>query len=398
MPSISDHINRIRFSVYSALINRFWSKHPIYDPLGVGSYMNELKQEFLDTPLQEKVTQLRRVLKRELILHLIGQKKYQVDRIPDGTQKILWVFDWLALGDSIMDLSQRFSLPESISVDLCITHDHGQADLFIGDKRFNRIFTNIKDCPKTYDFILFDRIGLKNIRLKTRHFPKIPFATLMGHQSGARYARNDFSALRIAQLLNSVIQPPNPPRISPAITAGITPQAGRIAVVLGGQDGRRRWRDWPGLLEALVRDWPTATSKPLFALIGNGPSAQEDLATIPSEFVEHYCTIRLDLPNLVEAAREIQRCALFIGADGGLMHIASALDKPGVALFAGIRPEWRLLPDNPLTPLYTPGAMADIPLTEIVAAFLATLCQTATLAPSPTDHEVCLHSPALHHQ
>lgn len=373
MPSISDHINRIRFSVYSALINRFWSKHPIYDPLGVGSYMNDLKQEFLDTPLQEKIKQLKHVVERELLLHLTGQKWRQAKRLPAGTQRILWVYDWMTLGDSIMDLSQRFAFPDEIAVDLCITK--GPAELFEGDSRFRRIYRCIEDCPRDYDFILLRCISTTSIKLKLRYYPRQPFTTLLDHQQGERYARIDFAALRLEHLLGRPRQPPLPPRLSPVVAAGIAPQAGRIAVVLGGRDKRRRWRNLPKLLDTLIRDWPPAAPQPRFILIGNGPSAQEDLASIPSEFIEHYCTVCLDLPNLVEAAREIQRCALFIGADGGLMHIAATLDKPGVALFAEIRPEWRLLPDNPLTPLYTSGAMADIPLTEIVAAFLATFCQ-----------------------
>lgn len=377
-PSIAD---RIIFSVYSTLVNRFWSQHPIYDPLGVGSHMNDLKKEFLDAPLEEKIKQLKRALKRELVLYLTGQKWRQADRIPSTVKNILWVFDWPTLGDSIMDLSQRFALPASISVDLCITHDHGQADLFEGDRCFNRVFRDIKDCPKTYDFIIFDRISPANTRLKVRYFPCVPFATLMEHQNGERYARNEFSALRLAQLLGSPGQPTFPPRISPAVTDGIVPQAGRIAVALGGRDGRRRWRDWPGLLDALVRDWPPTTPPPRFVLIGNGPSARDDLAALPAGFLERHCTVRLDLPDLAEAAREIQRCALFLGADGGLMHIAAALDKPGVALFAEIRPEWRLLPGNPLTPIYTPGAMADIPPAEIAATFISTVQRTTAAAP-----------------
>lgn len=372
--------------MYSALINRFWSKHPIYDPLGVGSYMNDLEQEFLDTPLEEKIKQLKRVVERELLLFLTGQKWRQVKHLPVGTQRILWVYDWMTLGDSIMDLSQRFAFPNQIAVDLCITK--GPAELFDRDVRFGRIYRRIEDCPRDYDFILLRCITTTSIRLKLRHYPRQPFATLLDHQQGGeRYARIDFAALRLERLLNQPHRPPFPPRISPAVTAGVTPQVGWTAVVLGGRDKqRRRWRDLPKLLDTLAQDWPSAAPQPHFVLIGNGPSAQEDLSSIPSEFVEQHCTVCLDLPNLVEAAREIQRCALFIGPDGGLMHIAAALDKPGVALFAEIRPEWRLLSDNPLIPLYTSGAIAETPLEEIVTAFFAALNRTTIPTPIQAQH------------
>ncbi|MCE1242920.1 glycosyltransferase family 9 protein [Oryzomicrobium sp.] len=357
----------------------FWTHHPIYDALGVGAYLNDLEGEYRALSPGQRARQLKRVVERELLLRLTGQKWRQTKRLPAGTRRILWVYDWTTLGDSIMDLSQRFAFPDEIAIDLCITK--GPAELFDGDSRFRHIYRRIEDCPRDYDFILLHCISTTSIKLKLRHYPRQPFATLLDHQQGERYARIDFAALRLERLLGHPRQPPLPPRISPAVTDGIAPQAGHIAVALGGRDGRRRWRDWPGLLDALVRDWPPASPEPRFVLIGNGPSARDDLAAISAGFVERHCTVRLDLPDLAEAAREIQRCALFIGADGGLMHIAAALDKPGVALFAEIRPEWRLLPGNPLTPLYTPGAMADIPPAEIAATFIAAVQRTTAPAP-----------------
>lgn len=331
-----------------------------------------------------KPSRVLKALKRELLLYLTGQKWRQVTRIPPEVQRILWVYDWNdGIGDSIMGLSPRFAFPGEITVDLCITK--GPAELFEGDTRFRRIYRRIEECPPDYDFILLQRLGSASIRRKQRHYPRQPFAIMANRPDGEPYdAFFDFVTHRVAQLFGSPVQPPHPPRISPAVTAGIIPQAGHIAVALGGWDGgahwkekRRRWQDLPGLLAALIQSWPSAAPAPHFVLIGSGPSAQKDLAAIPAGFVDRHCTVRLDLPNLAEAAREIQRCAFFLGADGGLMHLAAALGKPGVALFVEIRPEWFLLPDNPLTPLYAAEAMADIPQAEIVAAFLAAVHRVA---------------------
>lgn len=345
--------------------------------------------ESIAPPIKDKIKQLKQILKHELLLYITGQKWRQVARIPSIPQRILWVYDWNdGIGDSIIGLSQRFKFPSEITVDLCITK--GPAELFQGDTIFRRIYQRIEECPPDYDFILLQRLGSASIRCKLRHYPRQPFAVMVNRPDGEPHdAFFDFVALRMAQLFGSPTQSPTPPRISPAVTAGIIPQAGRIAVVLGGWDGgarwkegRRRWRDLPGLLATVVQNWPEELPGPHFALIGSGPSAQEDLASIPPDFVDRYCTIRLGLPNLAEAAREIQRSTLFLGADGGLMHIAAALGKPGVALFAEIRPEWFLLPNNPLTPLYTARIMADIPRKEIVDAILAAARQTV-VAPSP---------------
>lgn len=330
---------------------------------------------------KEKLKKIKKTLKHELFLYATGQKQHQVNRIPPNAQRILWVYDWNdGIGDSIIGLSQRFKFPPEVIVDLCITK--GPAELFRGDTIFSHIYQRIEECPPNYDFILLQRLGSASIKRKLHNYPRHPFAVMANQPDGEpNDAFFEFAACRMAQLLGSPSQSPTPPRISPTVTANVISQSGHIAVALGGRDGRRRWRDWPGLLDALVRDWPPTAPQPHFVLIGNGPSARDDLAALPAGFVERHCTVRLDLPDLAEAAREIQRCALFIGADGGLMHIAAALDKPGVALFAEIRPEWRLLPSNPLTPLYTPGAMADIPPAEIAATFIAAVQRTAAPAP-----------------
>jgi len=69
--------------------------------------------------------------------------------------------------------------------------------------------------------------------------------------------------------------------------------------------------------------------------------------------------------------RIIDRGELFLAPDGGLMHIAEALGKPGLCLFSKLRPEWRLLPGSRLQTLYTDDVMDSIPQDLILEHFLA---------------------------
>lgn len=67
--------------------------------------------------------------------------------------------------------------------------------------------------------------------------------------------------------------------------------------------------------------------------------ARPVLDAIPSER-------RLDavgLPHLLDAAALLKRCALYVGNDSGLMHLAAATGIPTLGLF-GPSPEWRYRP------------------------------------------------------
>ena len=78
----------------------------------------------------------------------------------------------------------------------------------------------------------------------------------------------------------------------------------------------------------------------------------------------------MNLPNLSALQAAVLQHQYFIGCDSGLMHMAEALDKPGVALFGVIKPEWRLLESSRLVPLFDPVSVNNIPQDQIVAAFM----------------------------
>lgn len=347
----------------------FWRHHPIYDPIGVAGHLNDLRAEYISLSWRQRGKLLKRVFERELLLLVSGQKCLQAKLFPANVKRVLWFYDWTTLGDSIMDLSQRFAFPENIALDLCVPK--GPAELFDGDRRFHRVYRSVETCPKDYDFILLHDISTSSIKFKVKNYYSTPFASMLGHQQGERFARIDFSAFRLERLLGISISSPYAPRLGERPLAGLMPEPGRIAVALGGKDVRRRYSHWPELLAAVAQAWKPAWPPLRFALIGSGPSAKEDLASFPEEFLAACCEIFLDLPSLLEVQQQIGRSEWFLGADGGLMHIAAALDKPGVCLFSEIRPEWRLLPACRLQSVYTPAAMDNISVATIVGKFIA---------------------------
>lgn len=341
--------------------------HLIYNATGQGDKLNNLRGEYFEIPQKLRHKWIRKAIQREVILYLTGQKLFQRNRIPEGKIRLLWFYDWNTLGDSIMDLSQRLAFPPNITLDICMPS--GPADLFNADPHFNKIYTNIENCPVDYDFILLHDISSTSIRIKlTRYFFK-PWASMINHQQGEQYSRINFASARLEQLLSCSLKPlrPNVP-----LPKDVAIEPNRIAVALGGGDARRRYRRWSELLETVVAR--LEPSRPLrFALMGSGESAHADLETFTPEFLERYVDIELDQPDLSALKAAMGRCAYFMGCDSGLMHLAEALDKPGVALFGRIKPEWRLLPSTRLIPLFSLTTVDAIPDDSIINALMVAM-------------------------
>lgn len=337
----------------------------IYNAIGQGDTLNNLRGEYLALPRTIQKKWLRKALKREFLLYLTGQKLLQRNRLPDGPIKMLWFYDSNPLGDSIMDLSQRFALPKDVTLDAYIPN--GPAALFDSDTRFNRIYTDLKAVPRNYDFLLIHSISSTSLGTKLLHFFGTPWAATMNHQQGEQYSRVHFTAARFGQLMGKALAPIRP-RLP--VPEGTTSEQRNIVIALGGEDMRRRYQFWPEVLTHIAEQLGPAQT-PRFTLIGSGTPAKEDLARFSPAFLEAHTDIAFDLPNLTTLKSMVANCGYFMGCDSGLMHLAEAYDKPGIALFGNIRHEWRLLPESRLIGLFDAETVNNLSPADIAARFLA---------------------------
>lgn len=347
--------------------------HPIYNAYGAGDYLNNLRGEFFEIPQSLRSKWIRKSFQRTCLLALTGQSCLEKQRIPAGTKRILWFYDWNTLGDSIMDLSQRQYLSDRYQVDICMPS--GPAELFTEDPAFEHVYTDINQCPKDYDFILLHDISSRSIGIKLRRYFMKPWASMIRHQQGEQYGRTALAAYRISQLLGESALVPRRPTLAmdyARISTGI-----RIAVALGGGDPRRIYNQWPALLNHIRQALPKET--PLhFILIGSGQSAHEDLKSFSVDFLDQCCEVRLDLPNLFSLRDLMCSATHFLGCDSGLMHLAEALDKTGIALFGHIRPEWRLLPNSRLLTRFDPTSVNHMRPADIAMDFVKLIEQRKT--------------------
>lgn len=287
-----------------------------------------------------------------------GQGFLYKNQFPKGPLKILYYHHCNAIGDPIMDLSQRFALPDDVVLDVC--YPGGIAcELFANDPRIRNVYSDPSACPQDYDAILLYDISPQSLRFKlSRYFFK-PWTSILNHQQGESYARMPFMAIKLERLFGKKIDPLVYPRIFIGPSNGAAPKQNRIAIAVGGGDGRRTYKNWHLVAEQIISKCKQSSQQVSFVLMGNGDSAHQALNLFLPELTRSHCDFAVDLPNLEAVATTIGSAEFFLGCDGGLMHIAQALEKPGIALFGAIKPEWRLHPDSKLKALWTESNVND---------------------------------------
>ena len=98
-----------------------------------------------------------------------------------------------------------------------------------------------------------------------------------------------------------------------------------VALAVGGVWDYRTYERWSEFLNLLPRSMRVA-------LIGS-----ENGLDIAKELIDRYpsrVTSFVGMLSLVETCVKIAQSRIFVGADGGLWHIACALGKPNIVLFA----------------------------------------------------------------
>ena len=308
-------------------------------------------------------------LRRAALLLATGQRFLLVDRPRQLPRRVLWYYDWETLGDAVMDLSQRVLIDASIELDLCMPK--GPIELFEHDARFRRVHRHLSDCKGPYDLIVTQWVTTELIRRKARHFPLAPWLSVMCHERGELFCRATLSFARLRPLFGpDCSSTAVPPSLDLASCAACGFEPVDIVVAVGGRDPRRTYSRWPEVVETLVRHWPPQRGRPTIALVGSGAAAKVAADEIGRLGLAARIDVHLDLPGPLQAAQLIAAGQVFVGCDGGLMHVAAALGKPGAALFCEILPRWRLHATSGIVGLFDPHGMDRIEAAAVASATL----------------------------
>ena len=235
-------------------------------------------------------------------------------------KNILWInFSAPSLGDSLNDLSARVLLADR-KLDLFTSKKNSR--LYQGDRWFNDVFDSSNEITKKYDLVICDSFAPRVLVKKLKVAPLTPMVSMYGFLNGFDLNRTYFAFARMLDLLS---KKPVDYKVKPYLTVCSDLQTNAdLCIAVGGEWSFRTYSKWDLVVEQLMHH------NVRVHLIG-GPNGRSD----HERLVRLFPNITSSVGNrLDEVSSEIANTPFFMGADGGLWHMACALDRPTVALFA----------------------------------------------------------------
>lgn len=296
----------------------------------------------------------KKFLHRWLLLLIHRQRALMCDAAPPNG-RVLFIYHGVNnFGDAIMDLSGRVLLKERRGIDLLLSPEI--SSLFMDDDVFDNVFTNIDDVNNIkYDFIILNTLGVRSIKFKAKYFKNISFSCVSGHMMHVDYNHIQLGFIAINSLFKigfttaALLTQSKPylPHSSKTRSEPHNPKTTTkpyIVIALGGRDPLRTYAHWDAVLRLLDENIEFARRYDVFFIgSANAQSTTSTLMQMPWQHIQPRSFVNtLDfLGNQLLIAHS----ALFIGADGGLMHLAHTTNTPSVTLFdAGVNPGMRLTP------------------------------------------------------
>jgi len=284
-------------------------------------------------------------LRRKLFVLLTGQHRLIVSHIPDDAKYILWInYSAPSLGDALMDTSARVLLAGR-QVDLLTSKKN--RELFVDDRYVNTAYdeTQLKAVrDKRYDLCIVDAFSPRSLNLKRQVCPSTPMVGLYGFINGYEIHRTLFSFHRLSALLRQNAEPPSGIRLSLAKRGGESLGVGSsrfyserhvqsICFGIGGEWEFRTYRRWAECISLVHSLMPANWHIKLVGSkngIADGSRIESKCQFLGLRRVSNFVG-KTSVPELMDILRS---SAVYVGADGGTWHIASALGLPSVVLFA----------------------------------------------------------------
>lgn len=354
----------MKLNTIKTLLRPTWELPKQFVPSGKTRYFKDLDKN----PCYWLIKYLKRKLLFSLVLPIIGRGT-ELARIETKHKRILWInFAAPSLGDSLMDLASRVLLEQKYVV---LFTNKKNADLFTPDIFFSEIHTSIASVRNTakiapFDLVICDSYSPRVMFRKVMVSPWVDFVGLYRFLNGFEVHRTLFSFARMEELTGKTnIRPLRPIIGEPNKDLEVIP--GKICVAVGGEWGFRTYEHWMVVTSYLLERGYSIT------LVGseNGIDAASQIRRIMPQI---RCTVaRLTLPEVIE---ELKTAQMFIGADGGLWHIATAIPLPSVVLFADCQlynqdgeRVTRETKDIVCEPIYDESSVSNIPPDKVIESF-----------------------------
>ena len=249
----------------------------------------------------------------------------RIDRIEPEHSRILWInLAAPSLGDSLMDLSAR-PLLAGRTVDL-LSHPKN-VGLYHDDLWFRNVSADATDFKQmNYDLILCDAFSPRVLIQKLMIAPFTPYLGLYEFVNGFEVHRTYFAFARMIELLDlNNSNRPIRPTISACGRANSEKDKVDVCIAVGGEWPFRTYVHWIEVTRWLIERGYSVS------LVGSANGEFE-----ASRILEAFPSVRSTVGTLSlnDVVFEIAKAKIFIGADGGLWHIACAIPMPTIVLFA----------------------------------------------------------------
>jgi ADP-heptose:LPS heptosyltransferase len=331
-----------------------------------------------DYPRSNFIVQLARILRKYLLLFVSFQYKYLKQRISINEKNILWIHNTTEnIGDSLMKTSSiRYLKSNGYSVDLCVLPK--LYDLYKNNSYCRNVIKldNLANLSEKYDLIILDSLSSKCMKIKMKYYYSKPFVTIYDFYN---YFRPDynlilFSWYRMQYLLNKHENIDNiaKPFVGKLSVKNIkinnlNIKNKSIAIVCGGINNYRIYPNWIQVIELIDRN--NIDTIPI-VLVGS-----ENGIEYSNQIINHFSN-RGNLIDtvgkftIIETKSIINSCELVVGADGGILQLASALDKKIIALFAQIDSRLRFTEATEYKYLYDDNEVKNIKAKDITNEIL----------------------------
>lgn len=294
-----------------------------------------------------KIKLAKKFLHRHLLLKIFGQLQREVKHI-EKRMRVLWLYTGKSnFGDATMDMSGR-ALLRNIGIEIDLLTLPKLHTLFCEDDIFANVYSNLDQIKYPhYDIILLNEFNYPSIRLKIKNFEHIPFACLFQYFHGPDRNQTLFSFAAINDIFgiglsDRELQQCAKPylhcqRVTHESVQSKMPASSFITLAVGGIDPKRTYSKWLAVLTQ-IEQHACDTMPMVFMLLGseNGVEVAEIIKRHPFKRIRIISLV--NQLTLLQARVVIDHSQLFVGCDGGLMHIAHSTDTPSVTLFSSDEP------------------------------------------------------------
>ena len=294
--------------------------------------MPSAKKQYLESlerlPVHWLVKYLKRRFVFDVVFPLVG-RGVECYRIEARHRRILWVnLAAPSLGDSMMDLAARTLLGDR---DLSLLTDRKNVQLYLNDQYFTAVYSSPQDAraafhKNPFDLVICDAYSPRVLIKKVIAAPRVEIVGIYGFLNGFEVHRTYFAFARMMELLGiDRIDEPTRPTITLQAESKNKQAEVDVCIAVGGEWSFRTYDHWSAVVSWLVAQ---GYSVSLVGSENGSKSALEILELEPS------VKSTVGVLSLSEVVLEIAKARVFLGADGGLWHIACAIPIPSVVLFA----------------------------------------------------------------